>query len=177
MGDRGSRLVSVACVAEAPRYSVYPEYKRGHWSFFPCCLFLLSCEFHRFTTDDDDESCIRAKMLGFHRCPPHTHSSALSLVQCVLQLCALNVSAILIQLYCKDGSDVVLVSIVLSLSSPPPPLPFPPPSPPLLLTLPSPHLTCTLYRGLQQVCEIEWRCCGHRSECASPSQQACDQDH
>ena len=39
MGDEGSRLVSVARVAETPRQSVGPEFERGRWSFFPCHLF------------------------------------------------------------------------------------------------------------------------------------------
>ena len=48
MGDEGSRPVSVARVAETPRKSVGPEFERGHWSFFACRLFLLSCDFHEY---------------------------------------------------------------------------------------------------------------------------------
>ena len=40
MRDGGSRPVSVACVAETPRYSVGPKFGHGRWSFSPVTFSL-----------------------------------------------------------------------------------------------------------------------------------------
>ena len=42
----GSRPVSMACMPETQCQSIGPEFESGRWSFFPCHLFPLSCEFH-----------------------------------------------------------------------------------------------------------------------------------